>query len=1856
MGNEASSLSKEGDSSYIHYRSSRHTSTDSEDDSDMKQGRQHQARPRRNSMIGSLRGNVAAAVSAEESSKFVDPVLSAAAAGAQVRKGKQARYGRGHSQMRQAKRNQNNEWKTSLQRLAKTAASTANSMAQVTGPVLADASLLVAESAKEFATDVKEEFTKPKYMREESIILFPNSPAARSWSGRSWYSSSNSIDLSPGATPRAGGDDSMGRVSIDLTSRNSSPPPPMPKLGTPPNRSAIAGGKRSNSPKKEKSVKISHFPELDRLHDKDLSWPTGSKTTNTETETLSTVSEGATPNGESWNDPTEEKKSLADSKTQSSAEESKGIRGINDDQESEAAMSEREQPSPVKPSDDVDGGGENPMPEEEVVFRADSEEHEGEVMKTSANKGKEFMEDSGFSTRSDPPANDECSTDNDAHEDSNKKENNVTVQHDNFNRSTRNDNTDVDGCDEEQVGERVSERPEISQNQPDPEEEGMDIMDEFRLVVAEAAAEGVEFSLRNTVETSVKREVENSERTHSQPVMEKLGGYLPQAEGAEKDTGPAGSLSGENSMDKMEEFRQVVAETEEGFDVSINTESKPHVPVEGKDEGKNTIRELNKGLKEGQEGKCSEEDPCSGNVEDSAVAIAEASLGSKQDSTEAVGHAISPIHRTLSEEDARIVFSSEEIADEKRELKSLLERLGMGEKVDEDRLYELELFERYRQGEELNQDEIDDFDYLLGERRQREVYRVAPKAELGKEAKLPGDSISTTHSETAVAPKGIPPSKSNDDQEIPGTSNTEIVQEMRVLDESNDGEELDIAETSKGPPKASQRLRTDEDRSLVSGNLSIVDQSSGQEGWMFWALGDPQSAPSKVPKGEVASIFNGAQPEANPKHGERRNISGLEKGWPQSRKINASVPRPEMKDGDVASLDEKKLTQVKASVDIDSGVGWRFWASFDASPHRDKSPPLPSGESLEAKERQVRGRQEQQPVSLTMLDSTESPSTEARDTSQFQKRTRMTTRSQANDGKRDEVAPTIANSRVARELCTSYNPVIERVEGQVKMLVASDQANIETPVSEDKYLKELEILTNRKSNGEAIDEERLYFLKLYERRFFGGDLLLDELSYLEEFESEEAEKNASDNSPKDTEENVAMGAVKVSGGANTHELVGNSLSVGVSQDIKATPTPDLPQIKTGNDFSLKNQSAALAFENVRTEGTNLPESSVVEGTKRLSRLASELAKDALRNGVGLFQQNQIQNGATGAAASELRATEATSQKHDLKTKRKEKGVRLGSQESKLFHNSTLFDANPTSIYETGILSDSLEGANTGFHSQPTASTSAADLVVGSKALLRSVFQKVAMDDAIVEKKKCHDWESVGLLVDRKPRRVVQESVFWKSRDEDLLPLSPLRSPSILSLASSAGAIEGKAQDDISSVVVSPWDLTPERSEFRLEQQSPLVPSKSLVRSRPVHMEPMSDIGKSSHSSIELNSVNGSAARRVRKAGRLSLKAYNEKEKSADPPAGSAATARLDGDRSSILRDVPSPASLVDKAGKDIPDVALIAVSSLESVDFLKQLPHKVPTDSQEKEATILWKQLVANWKHAKLWKEMLSRPCSRHFETLAEEARFSDDSDSQCSDSTIRFQFQNRKIFSGALSAASSFSVLKNLGSLESPTTDEDLMTLSEFLCDLGPQSFEEKDENLKFLRHICMPKVPTEKEAPLDATSLLKLAESHLDEFTVLVKSIATFSSQNDPTSEIKLSVGMKNYSSTRKKAARKYGGDVLQVKDIVRGQITFPDEHSLVCGLYYLHKQCDEDSRKDPKSPQFAIVRLKNLFGVSSTSFGTLPTGYKHVLVNVRIRGGIIAGKCGLLDSVDWMFDSHSDTSNVDRISFQFRNTISA
>lgn len=133
----------------------------------------------------------------------------------------------------------------------------------------------------------------------------------------------------------------------------------------------------------------------------------------------------------------------------------------------------------------------------------------------------------------------------------------------------------------------------------------------------------------------------------------------------------------------------------------------------------------------------------------------------------------------------------------------------------------------------------------------------------------------------------------------------------------------------------------------------------------------------------------------------------------------------------------------------------------------------------------------------------------------------------------------------------------------------------------------------------------------------------------------------------------------------------------------------------------------------------------------------------------------------------------------------------------------------------------------------------------------------------------------------------------------------------------------------------------------------------------------------------------------------------------------------------------------------------------------------------------------------------------------------------------------------------------------------------------------------------------------------LITASEERLPEFKSLLQLITSDFALENPSFH-PWTACVKSRERVVSKAILKYKGDVTEVKDILRGSVFAPNDSSLVCALLSLSKASRDMSL-------ITIVRLKNLFRVAN--LGTLvptnlPTGYRHVLVNIRLSNGLLAG----------------------------------
>jgi hypothetical protein len=362
--------------------------------------------------------------------------------------------------------------------------------------------------------------------------------------------------------------------------------------------------------------------------------------------------------------------------------------------------------------------------------------------------------------------------------------------------------------------------------------------------------------------------------------------------------------------------------------------------------------------------------------------------------------------------------------------------------------------------------------------------------------------------------------------------------------------------------------------------------------------------------------------------------------------------------------------------------------------------------------------------------------------------------------------------------------------------------------------------------------------------------------------------------------------------------------------------------------------------------------------------------------------------------------------------------------------------------------------------------------------------------------------------------------------------------------------------------------------------------------------------------------------------------------------------RWDSDAEANFPSVPDTEEMTEAVERsELFHETLMAFSSLENLQFLEDFPHRKSPEVSKSMASLIWRQLVANWKHAESCRAMLTRPSSIPLSNLVRQTGFSDDDDTLSSSmSTINFRFDAMNVsFSNDFVSADAYSLLRNIYDDCYDRTHEDFLVLTRFLCDFGPLpslydvSGRRNGAGIhSSLRHdfSTTHKINQQEDTPT-ITDIQKEAKQQLTNLEIVIDCIVQYSTHNDPQSTdtegdcISSSVGVKDYSSIRKKATRKYNGDVSQVKDALRGEITFPDEGSLICGLYSLHNLAEHNGNRkkigSTKSvPSFKIVRLKNLFRTTragSEFYHSLPTGYRHILVNLRLNGGLIAGMFSLL-----------------------------
>ncbi len=297
------------------------------------------------------------------------------------------------------------------------------------------------------------------------------------------------------------------------------------------------------------------------------------------------------------------------------------------------------------------------------------------------------------------------------------------------------------------------------------------------------------------------------------------------------------------------------------------------------------------------------------------------------------------------------------------------------------------------------------------------------------------------------------------------------------------------------------------------------------------------------------------------------------------------------------------------------------------------------------------------------------------------------------------------------------------------------------------------------------------------------------------------------------------------------------------------------------------------------------------------------------------------------------------------------------------------------------------------------------------------------------------------------------------------------------------------------------------------------------------------------------------------------------------------------------------------------DQALMTFLSLETLDLRVQLPKPKFSKSLEYMASVRWNALVANWKHEETAKLLTTRACSLHVSPKQREHGPHECVDSSCSSTVPTLRSESsvlQKLFRHADALVSD-----SRHDLRPHEWLENDSALTTFLCALGPMKEVDDDD----LRHNL-----TLSKSAVRPKDLVEAAESKLPAFVRLLGSIVRFASLND--SFLTYSVDIKCPLQMQRKSQHKYDGDLARVKDALRAEITCPNEGSLVCALICLDRICRQPKNDAPEDDfhDIKIVRIKNLFRTDVTGRlcpSPLPTGYRHVLVNIRLNDGMLAGK---------------------------------
>ena len=280
-------------------------------------------------------------------------------------------------------------------------------------------------------------------------------------------------------------------------------------------------------------------------------------------------------------------------------------------------------------------------------------------------------------------------------------------------------------------------------------------------------------------------------------------------------------------------------------------------------------------------------------------------------------------------------------------------------------------------------------------------------------------------------------------------------------------------------------------------------------------------------------------------------------------------------------------------------------------------------------------------------------------------------------------------------------------------------------------------------------------------------------------------------------------------------------------------------------------------------------------------------------------------------------------------------------------------------------------------------------------------------------------------------------------------------------------------------------------------------------------------------------------------------------------------------------------------------------------------------------ASTLWQQTVAYWKHAEAFRSVSVQRPSLHFKSytsLLDTVEYEPFDES--SDSLVQGRSRDsdrERLFQQKCAPEST----KNVDGFD-PGARECIEGLTSFVPALGKLMSRFRGHCTSF-QH-CVPPSAASIE------SLIDIAINLESRFASIVMDIVFFAEReyqrlksdtcfdDNAYKRAEYSTNIKSSQAIREKADRKYNGNIMQVRDVLRGRIIFPDEKSLVCGLVRL---CQINEAKGSRL-KISIVRFKNMFVAASELNCRLPTGYRHILINLCFDDQLIVGKSSFLSPV--------------------------